>query len=121
MALLPLFIWLLSPAFFEQFAFANAAVGLWVIICAGLMVSRIPTWSSKQIKLPAKMAMPALAFTAFLIAALVQAPWHTLTITCLIYISTIPFSVRHFQKIVKENKEEFDLAELALGTSDLDD
>ena len=121
MALLPLFIWLLSPTFFEQFAFANAAVGIWVLLCAGLMVSRIPTWSTKQIKLPAKMAMPALGVAALLIAALVQAPWHTLTIMCLTYISTIPFSIRHFRKILKENKEEFALADLAIGASELDD
>lgn len=121
MALFPLFIWLLSPDFFEQFAFANFAVGLWVIFVAALMISRIPTWSSKQIKLPAKMAMPALAVTALLIAALIQAPWHTLTIMCVTYIASIPLSIRHFRKVVKENKEEFDLAELALGTSELDE
>lgn len=121
MALFPLFIWLLSPNFFEQFAFANIAVGLWVLLCAGLMVSRIPTWSTKQIKLPAKMAMPALAVTALIVAALIQAPWHTLTIMCLTYIATIPFSIRHFRKIVKENKEEFTLADLALGADELVD
>jgi CDP-diacylglycerol--serine O-phosphatidyltransferase len=121
MALLPLFIWLLSPSFFEQFAFANFAVGIWVIFCAGLMVSRIPTWSTKQIKLPSKMAMPVLAITGLLIAALIQAPWQTLTLMALAYIATIPFSVRHFKKIVKENKEEFALTDLALGTVEFED
>ena len=121
MALLPLLIWLLSPNFFEQFAAANIIVGLWVIFCAGMMVSRIPTWSTKQIKTPAKMAMPMLAAAALLIAAIVQAPWHSLTIICLIYIAGIAFSIRHFRKIVRDNKEEFDLADLALGISETDD
>lgn len=120
MAFLPLFIWLLSPDFFEQFAAANMIVGLWLIFCAGLMVSRIPTWSTKQLKLPHNMVMPMLAFATFLIAAIIQAPWHTLTIICLIYIATIPFAIRHFRKIVKETKEDFDLTDLALGITEQD-
>lgn len=119
MAFLPLFIWLLEPGFFEQFAIANVMVGFWMIFCAAMMVSRIPTWSTKQIHMPAKMAMPMLGFTALVIAALVQAPWPTLTIMSITYISTIPFSIRHFRKIVIETKEDFDLTDLALGVSEL--
>lgn len=118
---LPMFIWFLDPDFFDQFAIANTLIGVWVILCAGMMVSRIPTWSSKQIKLPAKMAMPALGFIVIIIAALIQAPWPTLTIICLIYIVSIPFATMHFRKIMRENKEEFDLTDLALGASDLSD
>jgi CDP-diacylglycerol--serine O-phosphatidyltransferase len=118
---LPMFIWFLDPDFFENFAAANFFIGLWVIACAAMMVSRIPTWSTKQIKLPAKMAMPALAFVAIMIAALIQAPWPTLTIVALCYIATFPLAIRHFRKIVKENKEEIDLTDLALGASELED
>jgi len=121
MAFLPLFIWLLEPSFFEQFAAANIIVGLWVIFCAAMMISRIPTWSSKQIKIPAKMAMPMLALAALMIAALIQAPWPTLTAMSLTYIATIPFSIHHFRKIVKETEEDFDMTELALGVSELGD
>lgn len=118
-AFLPLFIWLLEPAFFEQFAAANVITGLWMIFCAAMMVSSIPTWSTKQVKIPAKMAMPVLALAALIIAALVQAPWPTLTIMSVAYLSTIPFSIRHFKKIVKETEEDFDLTDLALGVSEL--
>ena len=120
MAFLPLFIWLLSPEFFEQFAAANMIVGLWVIFCAAMMVSRIPTWSTKQIQLPVNMVMPSLACATLLIAAIIQAPWHSLTLICLVYISSIPLSIRHFQKIVKNTKEIFDLTDLALGISEQD-
>jgi CDP-diacylglycerol--serine O-phosphatidyltransferase len=120
-ALLPLFIWLMAPAFFEQFAALNMIVGLWVIFCAGMMVSRIPTWSTKQIHLPHKMAMPALAMAVLLIAAIIQAPWITLTMLSTLYLISILFSVRHFRKIAKEEQEEIDLADLALGVSDPDD
>ena len=67
------------------------------------------------------MAMPMLGLAAILIATVIQAPWPTLTIICLTYIATIPFSIRHFRKIVREDKEEFDLTDLALGVSDLGD
>lgn len=118
---LPMFIWFLDPDFFQQFAIANILIGIWTILCAGLMVSRIPTWSSKQIKLPAKMAMPMLGFAALLIAALIQATWPTLTLICIIYIASIPFAVMHFRKITREEQHDFDLAELALGVSEFDD
>lgn len=117
LALLPLFIWLIAPAFFEEFAFANIVIGIWVIFCAAMMVSRIPTWSTKQLKIPAKMAMPVLALSGFMIAAMTQAPWITLTCLGIAYLTSIPFSIQHFRKIVKDSKEEFDLTDLALGAT----
>ncbi len=117
-ALFPLFVWLIAPDYFEQFGTLNIIVGLWVLFCAALMVSRIPTFSTKQIHLPKKMAMPALAVVALIIAALIQAPWISLTILSAMYLLSIPFSVRHFQKLAKENKEQIDLTDLALGIDD---
>lgn len=116
LALLPLIIWLQFPQFFEQFAFATPFAGLWVIFVAALMVSRIPTWSSKQIKIPAKMGMPALAFGALMIAALIQAPWQTLSLSALIYMVSIPFAIRHFLRLQARYEDAEDLTDLALGT-----
>lgn len=120
-ALLPLFIWLLDPDFFEQFAFVNTLVGIWIIFCAGMMISRIPTWSSKQIKVPAKMGMPVLALAVLMVAALIQAPWITLTIMAVAYLATIPLALNHFRKVIKDSEEKYDLTELALGISEDDD
>ncbi len=117
-ALLPLFIWLIAPDYFEQFGKLNIIVGLWVLFCAAMMVSRIPTFSTKQIHIPKKMAMPALAIVALIIAALIQAPWISLSILSTMYLLSIPFSIRHFQKLAKENQEEIDLTNLALGIDD---
>lgn len=120
LALLPLIIWLQFPEFFEQLAFANPLVGLWVIFVGALMVSRIPTWSTKQLKLPAKMAMPSLAFAALVMAALIHAPWQTLSIMAILYLGHIPFSIRHFLKLQKQNEDHEDIADLAFGADDLD-
>jgi CDP-diacylglycerol--serine O-phosphatidyltransferase len=121
LALLPLIIWLqFDPAFFRDYAVANVLIGLWVIFVGALMVSRIPTWSTKQIKLPAKMAMPMLAFAVVVIASLIHAPWQTLTVMGVCYLAHIPFAVRHFRKLQHQHEDHEDLTDLALGADDLD-
>lgn len=117
LALLPLFIWLQSPDLFGNLNFATPLIGLWVIFVAALMVSRIPTFSTKQIHLPTKMAMPALALGALAIAALIQAPWQTLTITSMVYLASIPLAIRHFLKLKKEHADDEDITDIALGAS----
>lgn len=119
LALMPLIVWQQHPNFFEQFAYANPLVGLWVIFVGGLMVSRIPTWGTKMIKAPAKMAMPMLALAALVMAALIQAPWPTLTVMGALYMAHIPFAVRHFRKLQKINEDHEDIADLALGADSL--
>lgn len=121
LALLPLIIWIQTPDFFDQFAFASPLVGLWTIFIAGMMVSRIPTFSTKAIKLPPKFAMPAMVFFAVIIAALVHAPWPTLTIAALFYLAAIPFAIRSFQKLQKEHADEEALADLALGLAPIEE
>ncbi len=117
LALFPLIIWIQDTRFFEQFAFASPLVGLWMLLVAGLMVSRIPTYSTKAIKIPAKFAMPMLALAALLMAALVHAPWQTLTIVALLYMISLPFGVRSFRRLQKEHKDDEDLTDLAIGAT----
>jgi CDP-diacylglycerol--serine O-phosphatidyltransferase len=123
LALLPIMIWFQLPDdFFSEFRFASPLVGLWTIFIAGMMVSRIPTFSTKMIRLPAKLGMPALAFFALLIAALFHAPWQTLTIGALFYMGMIPFAVQKFRKMQKEYEGvEEDIADLAIGTTSLEE
>ena len=117
LALLPMIVWFQDARFFEQFAFASPLVGLWTILVAALMVSRIPTYSTKAIKLPAKFAMPALAVAAVIIAGLVHAPWQTLTITAILYMISLPLAVQRFRKLQKEHQDEEDLTDLAIGVN----
>lgn len=121
LALLPLIVWIQEPHFFEQFAFASPLVGLWTIFVAAMMVSRIPTYSTKRIHLPAKFGMPALAFSAVLIAALVHVPWITLTVAGIFYLVSIPFAIKHFRKLQKEHADDEDITDLALGAIDLEE
>ncbi|PZQ47650.1 MAG: CDP-diacylglycerol O-phosphatidyltransferase [Micavibrio aeruginosavorus] len=122
LALLPIMISLQFPdRFFEEYRFASPVVGLWTILIAGMMVSRIPTFSTKMIHVPAKLGMPTLAFAALLIAALFHAPWQTLSIAALFYIAAIPFAVRKFRLLQKEYNDDEDLADLAIGAISLED
>lgn len=123
LALLPIIVSLQFPdRFFSDYNFASPLVGLWTILVAGMMVSRIPTYSTKMIRLPAKLGMPALAFAALLIAALLHAPWQTLSVAALFYIAAIPFAIRTFRRMQKEhNDEEEDMADLAIGAISLEE
>lgn len=120
LALLPLFIWLQAPVMFDEFAFANPLIGIWILIVAALMISRIPTWSTKILRLPSKMAMPLLGAAVLLMAALIQAPWQTLSLLSLAYLAHIPFAFRHFRQLQKLNSDSEDVTDLALGASAID-
>ncbi len=127
LALVPMFLWFMAEDWFPgRHVFADLSSGtpliaLWTIFVAGLMVSRIPTFSTKQIKIPPRMAMPVLALAGLLIAALIHAPWPTLVAISALYIAMIPISFRAYRKLEQANPETVEnLTDLALGTVDLD-
>jgi CDP-diacylglycerol--serine O-phosphatidyltransferase len=68
----------------------NAVVMLAV---AALMVSRIPTFSTKKIKLTPSMALPILLLAVISAAALASEPFLTFLIAGALYIASIPVSV----------------------------
>lgn len=121
LSLLPLMVWLQFPDFFEQFDYASPLVGIWTILIGAMMVSRIPAFSTKKINLPAKMAMPSLAVAVLLIAALVHAPWQTLTLTCALYLGSIPFAIQNFRKLQKEHADSEQMSDLAIGALAFDE
>lgn len=127
LALAPMFLWFLAEDWFPgRHVFSDLSAGtpliaLWTILVAALMVSRIPTFSTKQIRIPARMAMPVLALAALMIAALIHAPWPTLTVLAAAYIAMIPLSFRAYRRLEAAHPETAeDLADLALGSIPLD-
>ena len=87
-------------------------VGFWLIILAVMMVSYIPTFSSKQIRVPQRMSVPALALFGLLIAGLINEPWPTLTFMGAFYLLCMPWSIIHYGRKKKS---------LAQGIKDPDD
>jgi len=67
-------------------------VSLWMLVFAGLMVSHVPTFSTKQVRLPPKLVIPALCAFGLMAAGLINAPWQTLTAMGVIYGLSIPVS-----------------------------
>ena len=118
LSLFPLYVWLLSPETFEGLKWGTPLVALWAITVAALMVSRIPTFSIKYMKIPPKMMVPTIAFVALYIAALFNAHWITLPIVCVSYVASIPIIFHKYRKLEKEHQgEEENLSSLAFGIS----
>jgi CDP-diacylglycerol--serine O-phosphatidyltransferase len=102
LALLPLIIYQLFPEL-SYFNALTPLIGIWMIIVAGLMVSGLPTLSSKQIKIPRVPAVALLAMAGAFLAALVHAPWFTLTFIGLLYMASLPLGLQHYMKLKREN------------------
>jgi CDP-diacylglycerol--serine O-phosphatidyltransferase len=68
---------------------------------AALMVSRVPTFAAKRLRIPADYVVPLLLGAAMLTAFLSTAPWPTLLAIGLAYLGSIPFSIRSFNHLKK--------------------
>jgi len=101
-----------APSGFYDIVSNPNVVGLWLILLSALMVSHIPTFSSKQIRVSQKMSIFALAFFALLLAGLINEPWPTLMLMGVCYLFTLPWSVHHYAQKKKS---------LDQGMSDPDD
>ena len=95
LAMLPIYIWLWSE---EPLARSPWIVAPWVAFVGLLMVSSIATYSWKSLRLRRNVRFEALVVVVILAAALVTAPWQTLTFICLAYLATLLFSVRSYAR-----------------------
>jgi CDP-diacylglycerol--serine O-phosphatidyltransferase len=70
-------------------------VGPYVVMVALLMVSRVPTFSGKNMgSIPREMVLPVLGLAAFAVIMLIAFPWEFLTVVSLTYLALIPVSMR---------------------------
>jgi len=74
------------------------------IAIALLMVSRVPTFSFKKVRVPHDYVAALLVVVALLAAFLTTEPWLTLLAVGLIYICTIPLSIRAYRRYEAEAK-----------------
>lgn len=96
LALLPMFIWFWSD---EPLAASPYLVAPWAAFVALLMVSSVATYSWSSLRLRRNIRFEALALVVLLGAALVTAPWQTLTVVCIAYLLTIPLSMMGYTRI----------------------
>ncbi|WP_207478319.1 CDP-diacylglycerol--serine O-phosphatidyltransferase [Arenibaculum pallidiluteum] len=77
-------------------------VAPWTLVVALLMVSWVPTFSLKGIRVPQRLVVPILVVVGLLAAALVSAPWLTLAGMGIAYVASIPWSLREFRRLRAE-------------------
>jgi CDP-diacylglycerol--serine O-phosphatidyltransferase len=68
-------------------------VGLWMLVVAGLMVSRLPTLSFKTVRVPPEYIAPLLVLVGFAAAVLIAVPFLGMAIVAVVYLGLIPYSV----------------------------
>jgi CDP-diacylglycerol--serine O-phosphatidyltransferase len=96
LAFVPIFLWLVTGnAWFR----AWFVVMPWVLFIAGLMISSLPTYSWSSIRVRREWRLYALAGVAVLGAALLTAPWATLSILALLYLLMIPLALASYSRV----------------------
>ena len=76
-------------------------VGIFMLVIAGMLVSTIPTYSFKKLKISRHWILPTMLITAAIAIFLINAPWLTLSVVGLAYICSIPLSYRAQQALQK--------------------
>jgi len=79
----------------------------YTVSIAGLMVSRLPTFSGKgrMASVPREYVLPIMVSLALLAAGLFTFPWFGLTLLCAIYIAALPFGYKSFHQRLKTAAE----------------
>jgi CDP-diacylglycerol---serine O-phosphatidyltransferase len=64
-----------------------------------LMVSKVPTVSLKRIRIPHHLVVPTLLAFGVATAFLTTEPWLTLTVVGIIYVGSIPLTIRSYYRL----------------------
>lgn len=96
LALLPIYLWLLTE---EPLLRSPVVTGPWLAFIAFLMISNVATFSWSSLRLRRSIRLEALAVVGIVGAALLSAPWATLAVICGIYLVLIPFGMRSYAKV----------------------
>lgn len=95
----------LTPVFLKFAAQIDIGpVGSVLVLCLSgfLLISRIPTFAFNKVKFkPEWMSFISVTF-AMLVSAIFFFPWHMLLFVNLLYILTFPFSIKSYNKVLKE-------------------
>ena len=89
--LLPMFI---SFEWGDWIARSPYLNGVWITGVALLMISTVPTVSLKRIRIPPDFVVPTLLGIGVLAGLFTTAPWPTLTFIGVVYVASIPLTVR---------------------------
>lgn len=96
--LLPLYLWLASG---REWAWLQDVriVAPWAALVAFLVISSVATFSWTSLRLRRSVRLEAIVVIALVGAALVSAPWETLSAAAILYVAMIPFSMASYAKV----------------------
>ena len=101
LALLPM---LLSFQGFEAIFRLPAVCGPYLVGVGLLMISRLPTYSFKRLRVRRDYVLPVLMLVGLLAAFLVSYPWVLLAGVAVMYLVSIPVSTRACRRLQREMK-----------------
>ena len=99
--LLPVFLWLASDREWNWLQ-EYLLVAPWAALIAFLMISSVATFSWGSLRLRSHVRLGAILVIALLGGALVSAPWHTLSVSALLYAGLIPISIVSYSKVKRQ-------------------
>src|SRR5690349_15381554 len=94
LALLPLYL-----AFLGTPKPPAALTAAYTLLIAFLMVSRLPVYSGKQVRMrvPPEMVLPVFVSVIFFIAILIGYPWHVLSVGSVLYLASLPLGWKSYK------------------------
>ena len=106
LALLPLF-----TSFYLNLSLLNLGgfYIVWLTFIGILMASRIPTFAAKRLVVHHEWVLPIMIFCGLAIVIILIEPWIMLTISGVIYLATIPMSVRYYRKLSALHKHNIEI------------
>jgi CDP-diacylglycerol--serine O-phosphatidyltransferase len=100
-ALLPVYL-----PFLGAFKSPALVTAIYTLVIAFLMVSRLPVYSGKSIRMrvPPEMVLPVFVSVIFFIALLIGYPWHILSAGSILYLLSLPLGWKSYrdQKVAYE-------------------
>jgi CDP-diacylglycerol--serine O-phosphatidyltransferase len=112
--LLPIYLWLASDRQWDWLTDWRL-VAVWTVAVAALVISNLATFSWSSLRLPRDVRLVAIVGIALLGAALVTAPWETLSVAALLYLATIPFSIMAYSKIKRQRAVVTSVGDVSAG------
>ena len=72
---------------------------IYTLLIGFLMVSRLPVFSGKQVKMrvPPEMVLPVFVSVVFFIALLISYPWHILSCCTVLYLLSLPWGWKSYR------------------------
>jgi CDP-diacylglycerol---serine O-phosphatidyltransferase len=76
-----------------------ALTAAYTLLIAFLMVSRLPVYSGKQVRMrvPPEMVLPVFVSVIFFIAILIGYPWHVLSVGSVLYLASLPLGWKSYK------------------------